>query len=54
MLNWIASNWVSLVVGLVVLGVIALSVFATIRNKRKNKGGCGCDGCPSASLCHKG
>ena len=54
MLNWIYANWVSLVVGLVVLGVVALSVFATIRNKRKNKGSCGCDGCPSASFCHKG
>ncbi len=55
MLNWIAANWVSLVVDLVVLGVGALSVFATIRNKKKNKGDCdcGCEGCPSASLCHK-
>lgn len=54
MLNWIASNIPNLLVGLAVLGVIAAAIIKLVRDKRAHKGccACGCEGCPSASVCH--
>ena len=55
MLDWLSANWGSLLVGLVVAAIVAAVALKMIRDKKNNKGGCacGCDGCPSAGMCHK-
>lgn len=56
MMNWLAENWASLLVGLAVAAVVAAVVVKMIRDKKHNKGACGCScsGCPGARYCHKG
>lgn len=55
MLSWFNENWGSLAVGLVVLAIVAAVIIKIVRDKKNHKGGCacGCEGCPSAGLCHK-
>ena len=53
-MNWLAENWGSLVIGLVLLAVVAAIVVHLIRQKRSGGGGCGCgcSDCPSKGICH--
>lgn len=47
-------NLATVLVGLVVLGVFVAILAWGVHNRKKGKGGCscGCDQCPSHSLCH--
>ena len=61
MLHWLASNYLTIVVALILLGVVALIVRRLILDKRAGKhicggscGSCGggCSGCPMHGQCH--
>jgi predicted permease len=53
MLNYIAANLATILVGAVVLAIVAAVVVKLIRDKKRNKSscGCGCSGCPNAQSC---
>lgn len=53
MINFLANNWGSLIVGAVILAVAAL-IIAGIRKRRKSPCPPGCAGCPSAGSCNSG
>lgn len=54
MLQFLAANWGTLVIGLAVAAVIVLVICKLRRDKKKGKAscGCGCKNCPSAGMCH--
>ncbi len=56
MLEWLAANLGSILVGLVVLCAVAAVVFKLARDKKRGKGSCSCgDGCGSCACsgtCH--
>ena len=53
MISWLAANWGNILVILIVTGLLALAVFAMVRDKKKGKSscGCGCAGCALADKC---
>lgn len=55
MLNFLAENWGTLLVGATLVTVISLIIVKMRRDKKKGASscGCGCDHCPSATVCHK-
>ena len=48
MLHWLANNWGTILVCLVLLAVVALIVIAQLRTRRKGGSSCGC-GCPGCT-----
>ncbi len=44
----------SWIIGLLLVGIIALIIYQIRKDKRNGKSSCGnsCGGCPNASLCH--
>lgn len=54
MLAWIANNWATLVIGIVLIAVVTMIVVHMIREKKKGKSscGCGCANCPMSGSCH--
>jgi len=54
MLNWLASNLVTIIAILVIAGLVALAVFSIVRDKKQGRAGCGhkCSGCPMSGSCH--
>ncbi len=54
MLAFLTDNLAAILICAVLLTVVVLIVVNLIRNKKKGKTscGCGCEVCPSASLCH--
>ncbi|MBO6060706.1 MAG: FeoB-associated Cys-rich membrane protein [Clostridia bacterium] len=56
MFKWIAENWLTLAVSAGVAAIIAASVAALVRQKKRGKTtcGCGCANCPMAGQCHGG
>lgn len=54
MLQFLAANWGTLVIGLAVAAVIVLVICKLRRDKKGGKAscGCGCKNCPSAGMCH--
>ena len=62
MLFWLQANLLTIVVGLILLGVVVLIVRRLVLDKRAGKhicggscGSCGggCGGCPMQGQCHK-
>lgn len=55
MIEFFINNLPTIIVGLVVFGVFAAVVVKLIKDKKNHKSSCscGCEGCPSASICHK-
>ena len=55
MLAFLAENWGSITVLLIVVGAMVFAVAKMYSDKKKGKSscGCGCKGCPSAGMCHK-
>ena len=45
MLHWLANNWGTILVALVLLAVVAVIVTVQIRNRKKKGPSCGCAGC---------
>lgn len=53
MLDFLAENWGSILIGAILAAVIVLIVVKLVRNKKKGKTSCGCEQCPSSGMCHK-
>ena len=55
MFAFLAENWGTLLVGVLVAAVVVLVARKLYRDKKQGKTSCscGCSGCPSADLCHK-
>ena len=55
MMDWIAENAATVLVGLAVLLMILGAILMTIRSKKKGKGSCGygCESCPMHESCKK-
>ena len=53
MLEFIAANWATIVVGVVVLAIVVAVVVKLIRDKKQHKSscGCGCANCPMSDDC---
>lgn len=54
MLEWIANNWATLVIGIVLAAIVTIIVIHMIREKKEGKSscGCGCANCPMSGSCH--
>lgn len=54
MIAFILANLPTIIGSIVVFGVFLLIVVKQIIKSKQHKGscGCGCDGCPSSSICH--
>lgn len=56
MITFITENFATILISAVLLAVVVWIAASLIKKKRSGKAvgcGCGCDGCPSASICHK-
>ena len=55
MFAWLSSNWATLLIVLVLLGVVAGSVFTILHGKKTGKSSCrcSCGHCPMGSACRK-
>lgn len=53
-MNWLADNWGTLLVSLLLLLAVGAILYRLIRNKKKGKSvcGCGCAGCSMSGSCH--
>ncbi len=54
MVEWLAANWVNIIILAVVGGLIALAVIVLIKDKKAGKSSCGCNcaNCAMAGKCH--
>ncbi len=54
MIEFIVHNLGTILVGLIVLAIVVAIVVKQIKNHKAGKSscGCGCENCPSASMCH--
>ncbi len=55
MLSFLAENWGTILVAVIVLAIVFLAVFSMYRKHKKGESscGCGCSKCPSSGICHK-
>lgn len=55
MLEFLAVNWGTILIGSIVAAAAVLIVVKLIRNRKNGKTscGCGCEHCPSSGMCHK-
>lgn len=55
MLDWFADNLATVLVSLVLVAILGLIVFTTVRNKKKGKSSCscGCKNCAMSESCHQ-
>lgn len=56
MITFLIENLATILISAVILGVVALIVINLRKNKKNGKAvgcGCGCESCPSSSVCHK-
>lgn len=47
MIDFILNNLSTIIVGLIVAVIIAVSLYFTIKGRKNGGCGCGCDNCPS-------
>ncbi len=54
MIEWLAANWVNIIILAVVGGLIALAVIVLVKDKKAGKTSCGCNcaNCAMAGKCH--
>lgn len=54
MVEWLAANWVNIIILAVVGGLITLAVIMMIKDKKAGKSSCGCNcaKCAMAGKCH--
>ncbi len=54
MIEWLAANWVNIIILAVVGGLIALAVIVLVKDKKAGKSSCGCNcaNCAMAGKCH--
>ena len=55
MLSWLSSNWATLLIVLVLLGIVAGSILTVLHGRKKGKSSCGCvcGHCPMGGVCRK-
>lgn len=55
MIAFVAANLSTILISALLFLVVALIIRSMIKKRKSGKSGCGCgcDGCPSSSLCHK-
>lgn len=55
MLEWISQNLATIIIALIIVVIVAGIVIKMMRDKKSGKTscGCGCENCPSSSICHK-
>lgn len=55
MMEFLANNWGSLLVGAILVVVVGSIVLRQIKNHKQGKSscGCGCSNCPMEGKCHK-
>jgi len=56
MIAFIVENLATIVISAVLLAVVIWITAGLVKKKKSGKSAvcsCGCDGCPSSSLCHK-
>lgn len=54
MMTWLAANFGTILVGLIILAVVAAVVRGMVNDRKKGKSSCscGCAGCPHSGSCH--
>ena len=54
-MNWLAENWGTILISLILLGAVAGIAWRMIRNKKQGRTscGCGCSGCAMDGACHR-
>ena len=54
MLSFLADNWGSITVLLIVAVAVVFVIAKMISDRKKGRSscGCGCENCPSAGMCH--
>ena len=54
MLDWIASNYGTVLVLLLVVGAVVAVICGMVKDKRQGKSSCGCScgNCPMSGKCH--
>lgn len=54
MIEWLAANWVNIIILAVVGGLIVLAVIVLVKDKKAGKSSCGCNcaNCAMAGKCH--
>ncbi|MDE7390116.1 MAG: FeoB-associated Cys-rich membrane protein [Lachnospiraceae bacterium] len=52
---FLMENLSTIIIGLVLAVIVALIVTKMVKDRKKGKSscGCGCENCPSSSMCHK-
>jgi len=56
MLQFITDNLANILIVAGLLAIVALIVANMVKKRKSGKSvscGCGCDGCPGSSICHK-
>ena len=56
MLDFLLQNAATIVIGVVLLAIVTWIVVSLKKDKKSGKAvgcGCGCENCPSSSMCHK-
>lgn len=55
MLEWISQNLATIIIAVIIVAIIVCIIIKMRRDKKSGKTscGCGCDNCPSSSICHK-
>ena len=55
MWTWLAANWATILISLILIGVVAAIVAGLVRDKKKGRSSCGgnCSHCPMGGSCHK-
>ena len=55
MFSWFASNWATLLIVLILLGVVAGCILTILHGRKNGKSSCGCNcgHCAMGGVCHK-
>lgn len=55
MLEWISQNLATIIIAVIIVAIIVCIIIKMRRDKKSGRTscGCGCDNCPSSSICHK-
>ena len=54
--EWLAENWLTLVIVIALCGIVAAVIVSMVKKKRRGGGltcGCGCANCPMSGSCQK-
>lgn len=54
MFRWIAENWTTILISLLLLALVVWIVVSLLKNRKKGKSSCGCNcaHCAMAGSCH--